>query len=358
MVSSDKIVGTGDLGASLRTIGGILGQFDAFGFNRETSLQVLRGIGLPPIAYEDPTFLISLEQDFQLLNEIRKFLPASMTLETALFRQMLGARANMFGALGLAWQSAPTIRDAFKALITFPQANWGRSRVLLAVSAKQERIIYQLDKQRLPFHSSEAASASHKFALLLDLIAGVAVTLDIVQDQSLLKRVELTYEQPFDWHSIENELPYEVKFDADDNAAVYQSGFLNQVPKHSHEVSFRLAMKLVGRESAMLTEDISLQDRVVRWLWAASPPLSKPEIAKLLGVSERTFTRQLSREGTTFSQLLASVQSQRSENLLENRNLTVSEVAYRMGYADPAAFTRAFTSWQGLTPSEWRRSRT
>ena len=93
----------------------------------------------------------------------------------------------------------------------------------------------------------------------------------------------------------------------------------------------------------------------MRWLWAYTPALKRGEIAQLLAMSERNLTRQLGREGTSYTQLLARVQEERAKNFLRNRALTVSEIGYRLGYTEPAAFTRAFTRWVGISPLKWRK---
>ena len=58
--------------------------------------------------------------------------------------------------------------------------------------------------------------------------------------------------------------------------------------------------------------------------------------------------------GASYNRLFAHVQEERAKNLLKNPALSVSDVGYRLGYAEPAAFTRAFTGWTGMAPSAWR----
>lgn len=47
---------------------------------------------------------------------------------------------------------------------------------------------------------------------------------------------------------------------------------------------------------------------------------------------------------------------QRAKDLLSDRRVSVQEVAGRIGYQSPAAFTRAFANMFGQSPSEFRRS--
>ena len=76
----------------------------------------------------------------------------------------------------------------------------------------------------------------------------------------------MPFEQPADWSTIADTLEVPVEFEAPQAAVVYKPGYLRSVPKRAHAVSFRLAMKIVGKESAILSEDTSFQNRVVRWL--------------------------------------------------------------------------------------------
>ncbi|MEM1110975.1 MAG: helix-turn-helix domain-containing protein [Pseudomonadota bacterium] len=352
--AAEKIVATIDLGTTQRTIGGVLPQFDVFKVERDDAISILGGVGLPAIAFDDPSFPISLTQDFEILNEIRKHLPSETSIEARMFWMMLGTRVNMLGPMGMVWQSAPTLFDALQVLATYPQAQYGHSRMVIFASAKEERIEYHLDKGQIPLGAPDDVEATYRYVLLLELTASVAANLDIVSDRSLVRSVHVPFAQPPDWSAIAGLLDIPIEFDAAHAGIVFKPGYLRDVPRRAHDISFRLATKIVGKESALLAEDTSFRNRVARWLWASSPPLKKAEIARLLGVSERSLTRQLACEGTHYNALFAEVQSERARNLLANPKLKISEVAYRMGYSDPAAFTRAFTNWQGITPSDWR----
>ena len=96
---------------------------------------------------------------------------------------------------------------------------------------------------------------------------------------------------------------------------------------------------------------------LTRWLWTYAPPLKRSEIAVQLAMSERSLARQLKAEGTSYNTLFAHVQAERAKNFLRNQALSISEIAYRLGYTEPAAFTRAFSAWTGLSPRDWRRDR-
>jgi AraC-like DNA-binding protein len=78
-------------------------------------------------------------------------------------------------------------------------------------------------------------------------------------------------------------------------------------------------------------------------------------IAKKLGVSQRTLTRRLESEGTTYTELLEELRKSLALRYLESRDLQLSEVALRLGFSQAASFHRAFRRWTGRTPHQYRR---
>jgi AraC-like DNA-binding protein len=78
------------------------------------------------------------------------------------------------------------------------------------------------------------------------------------------------------------------------------------------------------------------------------------EIAQRLGVSQRTFARRLSSEGLTYSDALENLRSNLAERYLTEETLSISQIAWLLGYQEVSAFTHAFKRWTGKTPREVR----
>lgn len=85
------------------------------------------------------------------------------------------------------------------------------------------------------------------------------------------------------------------------------------------------------------------------------PPLEV--IAEVLMMTPRTLQRKLQQEGTTFRELTDAVKQELAEALLGNPDLTVTDIAYKLGYFEPTSFQRAFRQWTGTTPMEFRKSK-
>jgi AraC-like DNA-binding protein len=77
---------------------------------------------------------------------------------------------------------------------------------------------------------------------------------------------------------------------------------------------------------------------------------SAPEIARKLGVSRRTMARRLSSEGLTFASVMQTLKRDLAKRHLADETLSISEIAWLLGYQDVSAFTHAFKRWTGTSP--------
>ena len=102
----------------------------------------------------------------------------------------------------------------------------------------------------------------------------------------------------------------------------------------------------------------SLSDQVKAVLLHALPS-GRPDIAEVareMGMSERTLQRRITDEGTAFRDLVNEARHALSRRLLSDQTNDMAEVAYMLGYQDTRSFYRAFRSWEGTTPKAWRKS--
>jgi AraC-like DNA-binding protein len=82
--------------------------------------------------------------------------------------------------------------------------------------------------------------------------------------------------------------------------------------------------------------------------------LTPDTAAKALAVSRRTLSRRLADEHTSFRHILDEVRHEFACALLQDRSLSVADVAFFLEYSEPAAFNRSFRRWTGQTPREFR----
>lgn len=77
-------------------------------------------------------------------------------------------------------------------------------------------------------------------------------------------------------------------------------------------------------------------------------------VARRLKRSVRSLQRDLGVAGTHYSALLEEVRCHRATELLAHPGASIADVAFALGYGDPANFTRAYRKWMGSPPSVHR----
>lgn len=87
----------------------------------------------------------------------------------------------------------------------------------------------------------------------------------------------------------------------------------------------------------------------------STPRLGTAWVARRLGMSARTLARRLEAEETTFFALLDEARRLRAVRLMEDGGLTLSEIAFALGFAHVASFHRAFRRWTGTSPDGFRQ---
>lgn len=78
------------------------------------------------------------------------------------------------------------------------------------------------------------------------------------------------------------------------------------------------------------------------------------DIARALHLSARTLQRRLADAETSFGEELESVRKGLAARFLQDRRIAIADVAFLLGYSEARAFHRAFKSWTGQTPGQWR----
>jgi AraC-like DNA-binding protein len=84
--------------------------------------------------------------------------------------------------------------------------------------------------------------------------------------------------------------------------------------------------------------------------------LTPDTVAKALAVSRRTLSRRLAAEGTSFRNILDDVRREFACALLQDRSLSMADIAFFLQYSEPAAFNRSFRRWMGRSPSAFRHA--
>ncbi|BFM15163.1 AraC family transcriptional regulator [Maricurvus nonylphenolicus] len=104
-----------------------------------------------------------------------------------------------------------------------------------------------------------------------------------------------------------------------------------------------------------LSNSLSKQVKVILEEDIESPP-NMENLAQTFNLSAKSFERHLKKEGTSYQQLLTQVRKKIAVNLLTSSNVSIIDIATRLGYKDSSNFSKAFRDWTNQSPSNFRKS--
>ena len=83
--------------------------------------------------------------------------------------------------------------------------------------------------------------------------------------------------------------------------------------------------------------------------------VSDEKVAKRLNVSTRSLQRKLQSAHTTFGALLDEVRQEIAEHYIHDSTVSLTEIAFVLGYSEYSSFWRAYKRWTKTSPSEIRK---
>jgi AraC-like DNA-binding protein len=260
----------------------------------------------------------------------------------------LGADTHVreFGLVGYAMAFSSTVESALKRLARY-------SRILsdalaITLAPEGDAVWVRLDVQ--PELRALRPAVDLRLAAVLSACREIAAA----RIDPLL--VQLPYRRPADVKEYERFFGAPLEFGALASAFLLRTEDLGRPNVLADKTLTGYLDHLAEQTVAGLGSASTFQERVKRVLWSelteGVPGLER--VARSLGLSHRTLQRQLREEGTTFAALLGELRREMAPSLLRDGRLSVSEVAFLLGYEDPSAFRRTFRRWFGRSPRAYR----
>ncbi|WP_066155296.1 AraC family transcriptional regulator [Hydrogenophaga pseudoflava] len=148
------------------------------------------------------------------------------------------------------------------------------------------------------------------------------------------------------------------RFDAEDTAIRFDARYLALPIKRDEAAMNQMLQRALPIQVRPYRRDRLLVQRVRQVL------LNQPQdahnaddLAALLHTSARTLHRQLKEEGATLQALKDEVRRERAMALLQRTNRPIKQIAAATGFLNEKSFIRAFKTWTGMAPGEWRAMR-
>jgi len=150
-----------------------------------------------------------------------------------------------------------------------------------------------------------------------------------------------------------------VSFDADNTQIVFDRESLEtRLPGDNAELA--RANDKVAERYLQILEPHKVASEVRELLLALLPSgrSSQSTIASRMNRSLSTLQRQLQNEGTCYQEIRDDTRSSLAREYVRDSELSLSQIAYMLGFSDQSNFSRAFKRWTGASPREFRRQAT
>jgi len=291
-----------------------------------------------------PDYRVSLEVCHRALSRAMKVM-SHLGLG---YRYGRALRVTLHGSLGMLALSSMTAGDALQATVRYVALR----APFLGISFRQEEQVGIVELLIL----RDVGSMRHFFeeALMLSIAYANQQVFHAPADQLELW---MTGEAPAYFNQLDFELPTNVRYGMPACQLRIPVAFLTARPMLADPNAEALARQLCEQEFQVLfAQEHTLQSRIIQQLKQSPEQLpTLEEMASRFFMSSRTLKRRLQEESLNYRDLIEQELKQRAVERMKNPALSVSEIAFQLGYHDVSNFSRAFRRWTGKTPSEYRR---
>lgn len=308
--------------------------------------EVLAACGLSAAELRRPGATLSWETMAELLRRAQR----EVGDEVLGYHIGIRARITVHGFLGFACMTSATLGESIETTIKFAQTRGPGIAVYLARDGETASITIREwlgdvgEARDVAIWGFMTAFWKAAEGITGRSLAGDAEMVVGAPSRSAMRRVDL---------------PGQIRFGASCNRLIFPAHYLDlPLPRHA----------AAGRELALAKCVRAVEEMDERWRFLSTVrrELSYPtgagfrtqtEVAEAMAVSASTLKRRLAEFDASFGEQLRTAQRSRALALLENAELTVTEIAHMMGFSDTASFVRAFKNWFEETPGRYRDAR-
>ncbi len=305
---------------------------------------LLAPLGMDTDAPIDPKQMVSSDSFYAFFEELSIRDPDGLSLPLRIGASM---RCDEYGAFGLAWKSAPSLRGSYVRSERYGQVLGSAEAYTL--QKKNDGWFFNLDKAgdgRLGMQISNEASLS-----AVNVLSKEVSTISFLPVGVFFK-----HSPRGDASAYEDHFGCPVHFESERDALLVSDGTMDAPNRLGDETIAKFFDRHLEQELSLLSSESSLEHSVRRAvanvLSEGVPTLSL--IASELGIGSRTLQRRLSDSGHSFQTVVDMARQDLAQRLLRETDYSLAEVAFLTGFAEQSGFTRAFKRWAGQTPRSYR----
>ncbi len=303
-------------------------------------------IGLTCEAAANPSRMIPADDYYTLLETIA-------ARESGDIRFHMGTSTSMkceeYGAVGLAFKSAPTLRHSFSRLDR-------HARAFNKVSVFE--LVDEGDTARWLHHKREPS----RKGLFISNEGALATIITLCREARspafAPKAVHFRHQPLGSERALADVFRAPITYGAEIDAIVFSSEDFDRPNTVGDWSIWSFFSKHVDDALSAEDADFGLEKELIQEiadrLSDGVPSLG--EVASSLGIGPRTLQRRIADRGKTYQALVDEARVKLAQELLSRPKYSLADVAFMTGFSEQSSFTRAFKRWNGLTPKAYRMS--
>jgi AraC-like DNA-binding protein len=302
---------------------------------------LLRGLSIDPAVLEDAEAFVPIAVLYELWERAIRSLDApALPLWVA-----QAMRLEDLHVTGFAIATASTGREAFQRAMRYSN---------LLTNSASWRLEESGDLAEVRFDRDGPRPLGTRVDVECALASVVHAIRQVGRDDFAPLRIRFRHRASFDLGAHREHFDCPLDFGAEMDAIVMRRSQLDGTPRSMNPAMGAFFESYANSLLHRLEPDTSLARRVREAIMAELPSggVSMHTVAKRMRTSERTLRRQLAAENVIFRDLVEDIRKRRAEQLLAERALTLTDIAFALGYSEASAFSRAYRRWTGCAPRQ------
>lgn len=209
----------------------------------------------------------------------------------------------------------------------------------------------------LNFRATEGLN--NRFMMMSLMLIPLRVMGWFINEKIKLKKVTFGFEESSgDKLNLQYLLNSELEFGASENCLIFDERYMTenlvsnyqQITNFLEDTRHQLLLRQSFTPFSYKVRSEIKENYKNQGVW-----LSLSEVAETLCLDSTVVKQKLKKEQASFRALLNEEKEKQAKHLLSTSDMSITEVAIRMGYTELSGFHKAFVSWTGSSPGDYRR---
>lgn len=252
-----------------------------------------------------------------------------------------------YGVLGYACMSSNNLEDALKRALRYQTLV--SDICLISIQQKDGHVAQKFNFPYHPFPSKHLAEEN--------VVGVVSFARWIAGVQGFPIAVHFQHSAPKDISEHQRLLGCEILFDQEETLLLYPNDYLQTPLPQADNIMLQMMERYAEELLLKLPKSDSLIDKasaiLADLLQSGEPSIEK--LATAMSTNIRTLQRQLKAEDMNYQTLLDKVRQQLALIYINQDELSLTDIAFLLGFAEQSSFQRAFKRWTQQTPGRYRK---